>query len=60
MATPDYLSRADLLALDIEPDEADAVLARSGTTGDRGQAIVAADQLPDLLALIRRERGEPS
>jgi hypothetical protein len=29
---PDYLTRDDLLALDIEPDEADAVLELAATT----------------------------
>lgn len=50
--SPDYLSRADLLALGLDPDEADAVLRLSPLTGHGGEPCVEAARLDDLLALL--------
>jgi hypothetical protein len=54
----DYLTRADLLARGLDPDEADAVLAMSGLTGHGGRPCVAADHLDDLLGLVQREQED--
>jgi hypothetical protein len=57
-AVDDYLTRDDLLALGLDPREADAVLALSDLTGHGGEPSVAADQLDDLLGLIRHEQED--
>jgi hypothetical protein len=51
---PDYLGRDDLLALGIDPDEADTILRHSPLTGHDGQPVVEADRVAELLD----ERGD--
>jgi hypothetical protein len=57
MSTPDYLARPDLLALDIDPETADLLLARSPLTGLGGEPVIEAAHLADLLADL--EPGDP-
>jgi hypothetical protein len=48
----DYLTRDDLLAMGLDPEEADAVLAASPITGIGGEPVVEAAMLSDLLGLV--------
>jgi hypothetical protein len=52
----DYLDYQQLLDLDIDPDEADALLAASGLTGNDGRRVIEADRLPKLLQELRERR----
>jgi hypothetical protein len=57
MINPDWLGRDDLLALDIEPVTADAILARWGLRGHGGRLCIEAERLDDYLGLLEWEQG---
>jgi hypothetical protein len=52
----DWLTLMDLLDLGLSEVEAAAVLARTSVTGHGGQPIVNAEELEDLLGLLRPRR----
>jgi hypothetical protein len=54
----DYFGRDELLLAGLSEQEADAVLALSGQSGNDGRPCVAADQLDVLLMVVRDERED--
>jgi hypothetical protein len=57
----DYLTRSDLEALDLPPAVVRQLLRDTQLTGHRGEPVVEAARLADLLAMLTRdgERGRP-
>jgi hypothetical protein len=52
----DYLDRNALTALGISDVDADSLLRDSPLTGHGGQPVVEAERLPELLAMLLREK----
>jgi hypothetical protein len=52
---PDWLGFRDLLRLDIDPSSAKQLLSRSPWTGVGGRPVIPADQLADLLGILKLE-----
>jgi hypothetical protein len=57
MSPDPYLDRDGLLALDIDPADVDRLLRNTPLTGHDGRPVVEAERLPELLEMLRRERG---
>jgi hypothetical protein len=51
----DYLDREQLLALDLDLDTVDRLLAASSLSGYDGRPVVEAERLADLLAQLDSE-----
>jgi hypothetical protein len=52
MTTPDYLDRDGLLALGLAKPVVDRLLRDTPLSGHGGRPVVAAERLPDVLALL--------
>jgi hypothetical protein len=52
VTTPDYLDRDALLALGLAESVVDRLLRDTQLTGHGGRPVVAAADLPDLLAML--------
>ena len=53
----DYLDRAALLALAIDPAIVDRLLRDTPLSGHDGRPVIEAERLDDLLGLLDREEG---
>jgi hypothetical protein len=57
LSMDDYLDRDALAALDLDPDTIDRLLRDSPLSGHNGRAVIEAERLPELLALLALKEG---